>query len=378
MKSLTVLIGTRPEAIKMAPLISELLLPKYGFRVRVVATGQHQQMLDQALELFGIVPDVNLDVMNPGQDLSSLTASILVRVRDELVAHPSDAVLVHGDTTTALAGSLASFFLGIPVGHVESGLRTYNVHSPFPEELNRQVVGRVAKWHFAPTDLAKSNLLAEGVPSTSIWVTGNTVIDALHLALKRISTKPQFAEQLYANVTKKLAFDWRTQRFVLITGHRRENFGGGFGEISKALSDLARRSPTTHFVYPVHLNPRVREQLDQELLRAPNIHLIEPLQYAEFVSLLEACYLVLTDSGGIQEEAPSLGKPVLVMRETTERPEAVEVGTARLVGADAKNILAATVELLEDSGAYNAMAQVKNPFGDGRASARIAEALLAQ
>lgn len=359
----------------MAPLIHELRKKKYGFNVRICATGQHRDMLSQALEIFELKPDANLNVMRPAQDLSSLTASILSSVHHELVESPTDLVLVHGDTTTAMAGALAAFYQSVPVGHVEAGLRTHNILSPFPEELNRQQISRIATWHFAPTAQAKENLLAEGVIASQIWVTGNTVIDALMLALKKINESPNLSQRIRTNLDQKLGFDFTSVRFVLITGHRRENLGQGFSEISQAIEHLALASPDVHFVYPVHLNPLVRQQLRGTLDRLPNVHLIAPLEYAEFISLLSYCSIVLTDSGGIQEEAPSLGKPVLVMRESTERPEAVEAGTARLVGAVAETITQSTLELLHNPDSFNSHVVGKNPFGDGTASVQIAEAL---
>ena len=293
----------------------------------------------------------------------------------ELSSHPADLVLVHGDTTTAMAGALAAFYLNIPVGHVEAGLRTRNICSPFPEELNRQIIGRIAKWHFSPTEAARDNLAAEGVAPSQVWVTGNTVIDALLMALEKIKANGELSEQIERELRKKLDFDFNHERFVLITGHRRENLGRGFDEISKALAELATTKPDVHFVYPVHLNPSVRKQVKFGLIRLKNVHLIEPLEYAEFISLLNYCSLVLTDSGGIQEEAPSLGKPVLVMRESTERPEAVQAGTAVLVGANAENLVKTTLQYLEESNQPNSSLQTENPFGDGTAAAQIAEIL---
>ncbi len=376
MTAVTVLVGTRPEAIKMAPVIKELSLPKYGLSLHVCSTGQHKEMLQQALEMFGIVPHSNLNLMNPGADLASMSSAIMTGLNRHLQEQPADVILVHGDTTTAFLGALTGFYHGIPIGHVEAGLRTHNLQAPFPEELNRQLISRIARWHFAPTQKAKENLQSEGVASSAITVTGNTVIDALHLALSNIRGSEKLRTKVNNNLLKVLGFDWTKTRFILITGHRRENLKSGIQELSHAITKLAEDFPDTHFVYPVHLNPRVREQLARPLVAKSNIHLIEPLDYPEFITLLEHCFFVLTDSGGLQEEAPSLGKPVLVMREATERAEAVESGAAKLVDASSATIIAAASELLTDSGSYEAMSGIKNPFGDGQASARIAKTLV--
>lgn len=367
-----IVFGTRPEAIKMAPICRRLRLDN-DIETVVCVTGQHREMLDQVLELFKVKPDIDLDVMKQGQDLHILTAVILNRMRDVLTETMPDLVLVHGDTTTTMATSLACFYMGIEVGHVEAGLRTKNLLAPFPEEFNRQTTGLIAKYHFAPTQLSKQNLLEEGKSSDNILVTGNTVIDALHMVKQSFEVDPD----RYAEVTKKLSqwltFEWQSEVFILITGHRRENFGRGFLEICEAIKDLAHKHPAVHFVYPVHLNPNVQEPVNNILQGLHNVWLIDPLEYQEFILLLDHAYLVVTDSGGIQEEAPSLGKPVLVMREVTERVEAVEAGTVKLVGASRANIVSAVDLLLDSEKVYNQMALASNPYGDGTASEQIIE-----
>jgi UDP-N-acetylglucosamine 2-epimerase (non-hydrolysing) len=363
--------GTRPEAIKMAPLYHALKALSDEFDTQLCVTAQHRQMLDQVLKVFDITPDIDLNLMKPGQDLFDVTSSVLTGMRDVLRTQKPDALLVHGDTSTTLAAAMAGFYLGIPVGHVEAGLRTHDLQAPFPEEFNRQVASKLTKWHFAPTEFSRSNLLAERVPPGSITVTGNTVIDALLWVLGRIDADATRRQGLEAFLTEKLGFDWQRQRFVLMTGHRRENFGDGFLQICYALKDLAARFPTTQFVYPVHLNPNVQQPVNSILADVPNVHLIAPLDYEPFVYLLKHCHIVLTDSGGIQEEAPSLGKPVLVMRDVTERPEAIEAGTVRLVGADRGRIVANVAELLDNEASYLAMSKAHNPYGDGKACARI-------
>ena len=336
---------------------------------RVCVTAQHRQMLDQVLEVFGVVPDADLNLMQPNQTLAGLTARAVSAVDEYLARERPDIILVQGDTTTVFAAALAAFYQRVEVGHVEAGLRTGNKWSPFPEELNRVMASRIADWHFAPTEGARQNLLREGVSPERVIVTGNTVIDALQLAVGRIrAERPEVP-----GLPTGLMTDGRP--LVLITGHRRENFGAGFESICRAIAELADRFPETAFVYPVHLNPNVREPV-YRLLRRSNIHLIEPLSYLPFVALLDRCTLALTDSGGVQEEAPSLGKPVLVMRDTTERPEAVDAGVARLVGADAERIVAEVSTLLTDRAAYAAMAGKINPYGDGHASERIVAALM--
>ncbi len=367
--------GTRPEAIKMAPLYHALKACPELFETRVCVTAQHRQMLDQVLRIFEIIPDIDLNLMKAGQDLYDVTASVLLGMRDVLRQHKPDALLVHGDTTTSLAAAMAGFYAGVPVGHVEAGLRTHDVYAPFPEEFNRQVTGKVTRWHFAPTDVSQQNLRNERVNEDRITVTGNTVIDALFWVLDRIDSNAGRLFELTNFLNDWLPFAWQTERFVLITGHRRENFGDGFLQICEALKDLAARYPGVHFVYPVHLNPNVQQPVKSLLADLPNVHLIEPLDYEPFVYLLKHSHIVLTDSGGIQEEAPSLGKPVLVMRDVTERPEAVDAGTVILVGANRERIVANVSELLENDATYKRMSRAHNPYGDGNACERIIEVL---
>jgi len=370
-KKIMLVFGTRPEAIKMAPLYHALKALPDEFDTQLCVTAQHRQMLDQVLKVFEITPDIDLNLMKPGQDLFDVTASVLTGMRDVLRTHMPDALLVHGDTSTTLAAAMAGFYLGVPVGHVEAGLRTHDLQAPFPEEFNRQVASKLTKWHFAPTAFSRQNLIDERVPDAAISVTGNTVIDALFWMLGRIDADAQRRSVLEVFLTKQLNFDWQHQRFVLMTGHRRENFGDGFLQICHALQDLAARYPAVQFVYPVHLNPNVQQPVNAILADVPNVHLIAPLDYEPFVYLLKHSHIVLTDSGGIQEEAPSLGKPVLVMRDVTERPEAIEAGTVRLVGADRSRIVANVVELLDNEASYAAMSKAHNPYGDGKACARI-------
>ncbi len=370
MKKILIVFGTRPEAIKMAPVV-KVLQASNAFDVRVCVTAQHRQMLDQVLELFGIVPEYDLNIMQPGQDLTDITCRVLTELREVLKAFRPDKVLVHGDTTTAFAASLAAYYQQIPVGHVEAGLRTGNIYSPWPEEINRKLAGTITDLHFAPTPLAAENLKRENVPSAQIVVTGNTVIDALLEVIRRIQADQALTDKLatqfnFLNPQKKL---------LLVTGHRRESFGGGFERICQALAQLAGRDDL-EIVYPVHLNPNVREPINRLLGACNNIHLIEPQDYLPFVYLMNRAYLILTDSGGIQEEAPSLGKPVLVMRDTTERPEAVQAGTVKLVGTDSEKIVREASELLDDRQAYEVMGFAHNPYGDGQAAIRIVEALI--
>ena len=365
-----IVFGTRPEAIKMAPLCHELQKEE-GIKVITCVTAQHREMLDQVLNIFGLEPDIDFDVMKENQDLYSLTAEVLLSMRDTLKEFKPDLVLVHGDTTTTFATSLACFYMGTKVGHIEAGLRTYDIQAPFPEEFNRQGTSILADYHFAPTDLSRSNLIKEGKPQEKITVTGNTVIDALNLALRNIEDDKQISIEIIEKLDQCLRFNWQKERFVLVTGHRRENFGQGFLDICDAINELALDHPNVHFVYPVHLNPNVSKPVNRILSDLKNVHLIDPLQYESFIYLLKFCYLVLTDSGGIQEEAPSLGKPVLVMREVTERPEAIEAGTVKLVGASKKNIISSVTELLENNDLYIRMSQAHNPYGDGRACKRI-------
>lgn len=370
-----VVFGTRPEAIKMSPLVKKLAEDSF-FEARVCVTGQHRQMLDQVLELFEITPDYDLDLMKSGQDLYDITGGVLFGLRKILSEFKPDMVLVHGDTTTTFATSLAAFYQQIPVGHVEAGLRTGNLYSPWPEEANRVLTSRLASLHFAPTERNRKALINEHVDDSAIAVTGNTVIDALHWVAEKIG----ISQVLQTNVEKMLSdagLDRAVMknRYVLITGHRRENFGTGFENICAALRELARINPEIHFIYPVHLNPNVQEPVNRLLSGLANIHLIKPLGYEPFVHLMRCSYLILTDSGGVQEEAPSLGKPVLVLRDTTERPEAVDAGTVRLIGTQKSGIYSAVQTLLDDKRAYKKMSQAHNPYGDGRACERILKVL---
>jgi UDP-N-acetylglucosamine 2-epimerase (non-hydrolysing) len=377
-KNVLMVFGTRPEAIKMAPLYHALAAETESFETRLCVTAQHREMLDQVLSVFDITPDSDLNLMKPGQDLFDVTSAVLLGMKDVLNSTKPDIMLVHGDTTTAFASALAGFYAGIKVGHVEAGLRTHDIYAPFPEEFNRQTVGKLAHWHFAPTETARATLLNEGVAEDRVTVTGNTVIDALHWMLRRIDEEPELRTSLDMLLNGVLPFDWKQKHFVLITGHRRENFGDGFLQICEALKLLAARYPSVHFVYPVHLNPNVRQPVNALLSDLANVHLIEPLTYAPFVYLLRHSYLVLTDSGGLQEEAPGLGKPVLVMRDVTERPEAVKAGTVKLVGANRDRIVENVSILLDQKSAYAAMSQAHNPYGDGHACKRIIETLKAR
>ncbi|TKW65994.1 MAG: UDP-N-acetylglucosamine 2-epimerase (non-hydrolyzing) [Paracoccus denitrificans] len=369
MKVLTV-FGTRPEAIKMAP-VAKAVAADPRFEGRVCVTGQHRQMLDQVTALFGLTPDYDLDVMQAGQDLYGVTAAILTGMKPVLEAERPDIVLVHGDTATTLTATLAAFYAQVPVGHVEAGLRTGNLYAPWPEEGNRRVTGALATFHFAPTETARQALLREGVPDQRIFVTGNTVIDALMEVTNRFKTQPELAQGIAGG------FDFLKpeRRMILVTGHRRESFGGGFERICAALARIAGRFGDVDIVYPVHMNPNVRGPVNRLLADHSNIHLIEPQDYLPFVWLMNRCDMIITDSGGIQEEAPSLGKPVLVMRDTTERPEALEAGTVKLVGTDSDRIFEAAAQLLTDKAAYQRMSVAHNPYGDGRATGRILSAL---
>lgn len=369
--------GTRPEAIKMAPLVKAFNSDSDSFETLVCVTGQHREMLDQVLSLFDIVPDYDLNVMHPGQNLYDVTTAVLNGM-GEIIRHVRpNLILVHGDTTTSTAAALAAFYEQVPVGHVEAGLRTNNIYSPWPEEMNRQITSRIAALDFAPTELSRENLLKENVPDERIVVTGNTVIDALYQVIDRIGADEGLRLQLIRTLADN-GYDINRlengRRLVLITGHRRENFGQGFHDMCRAFRELARKYRDVDFVYPVHLNPNVRKTVNEMLSgenSSENLFLIEPLGYFDFVFLMSKCHIVLTDSGGIQEEAPGLGKPVLVMRDTTERPEAVTAGTVKLVGADFDKITANVSELLDNSSAYDTMAQAVNPYGDGRACERI-------
>ena len=369
MKLLSI-FGTRPEAIKMAPLLL-VLRDDPAFDLRICVTAQHRQMLDQVLDLFDITPDYDLNIMQPNQDLFDVTSKVLTGIRDVLKLEQPDIVLVQGDTTTCFAGALAAFYQHIPVGHLEAGLRTGNIQAPFPEEANRAMTSRIAHYHFAPTEVSRQNLLDEKIPEDRIWVTGNTVIDALLWVRDKVTQ-----QQKWPDVFGPAQEIIETGRpFVLITGHRRENFGQGFRDLCAAIVTLAARHPEIHFIYPVHLNPNVRQPVFSLLKDHDNIHLIKPLDYAPFVFAMDRATLLLTDSGGVQEEAPSLGKPVLVMRETTERPEAVTAGTVILVGTDKERIIKETERLLNDKAQYDKMARLHNPYGDGTAGRKIAEIL---
>ena len=370
-KKILIVFGTRPEAIKMAPLVKEF--KKYSeFDVKVCVTAQHRQMLDQVLEIFGIVPDYDLDIMQAGQDLYDLTSRILLKMRDVLDDFKPDIVFVHGDTTTAGIASLAAFYKQIKVAHVEAGLRTGDIYSPFPEEINRQLVGIIASYHFAPTNLSKQNLIKENKSPKNIVVTGNTVIDALFLLLERMQKDSGLKDKILTSLNAKYDTN-RGKKIILVTGHRRENFGDGFINICEALKTLAIKNPNVDIVYPVHLNPNVQEPVKKILSGIDNVRLIAPLEYGEFVYLMSKAHFIITDSGGIQEEAPSLGKPVLVMRNTTERPEAIEAGSVKLVGVDKKNIVSQAQILLDDDEIYQKMSQSRSPYGDGKASIKIVE-----
>ena len=380
MKKILLVFGTRPEAIKMAPLFHEFKKFPEQFETKVCVTGQHREMLDQVLELFQILPDIDLNIMKRGQDLYDITSRVLLGMRDVLDVLKPDVVFVHGDTTTSMSAALAAFYCHIPVAHVEAGLRTGDIYSPWPEEMNRLITGRIANYHFAPTQLSKQNLLKENVDDQHIIVTGNTVIDALHWVVNKIHSDMALKDALHESV---LRYGYETnrlkenRRMVLITGHRRENFGDGFLNRCRAIKTLAQKYPFADFVYPVHLNPNVRQPVMEILGEgADNVFLVDPLPYLEFVYMMEQSYLLLTDSGGIQEEAPGLGKPVLVMRDTTERPEAVVAGTVLLVGADQNRIEQGVSALFEDENIYNKMSEAVNPYGDGLACSRIVRTFL--
>ena len=392
-KRVLLVFGTRPEAIKVAPLVKAFQQQADAFETVVCVTGQHREMLDQVLRLFEIVPDYDLNIMKDGQDLYDITARVLVGMRDVIKAVQPDVVFVHGDTTTSMASALAAFYQQIPVAHIEAGLRTHDIYSPWPEEMNRQITGRIATYNFAPTPLSKQNLVDEGVDESSITVTGNTVIDALNMVVNKIKSDRDLQNDirdtlLQSGLPERMVHAFfqpptSNRRLVLITGHRRENFGDGFLHICQAIKTLAEKYPDVDFVYPMHLNPNVRKPIKEifgdwvsnRQSSNSNLYFIEPLEYLPFVFLMEQSTLVLTDSGGIQEEAPGLGKPVLVMRNTTERPEAVEAGTVKLVGTNYDLIVSEVSKLLDDPAYYNAMAQATNPYGDGLASKRIIEFL---
>ena len=382
-KKIMLVFGTRPEAIKMAPLVKEFLRYPEKFETVVCVTGQHREMLDQVLRIFDIQPDYDLNIMKQGQDLYDVTARVLVGMRNVLRKVLPDVVLVHGDTTTSTAAALAAFYQQIPVGHIEAGLRTHDIYSPWPEEMNRQITSRIATYHFSPTPLSKQNLLAEGIKEEQIVVTGNTVIDALYRVVDHIKKNLKLDAEL-ESLLKQAGYDVTRlkegKKLVLITGHRRENFGEGFVHICTAIKDLTKKCPDVDFVYPMHLNPNVRkpihEVFEDNLSGLGNMFFIEPLEYLSFVYLMEKSNIVLTDSGGIQEEAPGLGKPVLVMRDTTERPEALEAGTVKLVGTSYDKIVNEVSALLENQDYYNKMSKAINPYGDGKACGRICTALI--
>lgn len=382
MKTILLVFGTRPEAIKMAPLVKKLQSQPQNFKTVVCVTGQHREMLDQVLRIFDITPDYDLNIMKPNQDLYDVTSRVLLGMRDVLKAVQPDVVLVHGDTTTSTAAALAAFYQQIPVGHVEAGLRTGDIYSPWPEEMNRLMTGRIATYHFSPTPLAKQNLLKENVREDYILVTGNTVIDALYMVVDKLKNNQELADE-QKQILQQAGYNTERltngKRLVLITGHRRENFGDGFIHMCKAIQTLTKQFPDVDFVYPMHLNPNVRkpihEVFGEDLSNLGNMFFIEPLEYLSFVYLMEKSTVVLTDSGGIQEEAPGLGKPVLVMRDTTERPEALESGTVHLVGTDYDKIVSEVSTLLTDEAAYQTMSQAVNPYGDGKACVRIVDYL---
>ena len=378
MKKVVLVFGTRPEAIKMAPLVKALQKKSREFQTIVCVTGQHREMLDQVLQIFDIQPDYDLNIMKQGQDLYDVTARVRIGMRDVLKEVQPDVVLVHGDTTTSTASALAAFYQQIPVGHVEAGLRTHNIYSPWPEEMNRLITGRIATYHFSPTALSRQNLLAEGVKEEAVTVTGNTVIDALYMVVDKIKSDKTLDAELEETLNQA-GYDVNRlangKKLVLVTGHRRENFGDGFISMCKAIKTLTEKYPDVDFVYPMHLNPNVRkpihEVFGEDLSNLGNMFFIEPLEYLSFVYLMEKSTIVLTDSGGIQEEAPGLGKPVLVMRDTTERPEALEAGTVKLVSTDYDKIIAEVSALLDDNDYYERMSQAVNPYGDGCACGRI-------
>ena len=380
MKRVMLVFGTRPEAIKMAPLVQEFRKHPDQYETLVCVTGQHREMLDQVLNIFGIIPDYDLNIMKPGQDLYDVTARILSGMRDILTRTQPDVLLVHGDTTTSMAVALAAFYQQIPVGHVEAGLRTHNIYSPWPEEMNRQITGRIATYHFSPTPLSRENLLREGIDKSRSLVIGNTVIDVLYAVVNKMKDDVPLQLSLEKEL-KAAGYDTgrlvteEGRRLVLITGHRRENFGDGFLHICRAIKMLSEKHPDVDFVYPMHLNPNVRKPIKEIFGEncQSNLFFIEPLEYLSFVYLMEKSHIVLTDSGGIQEEAPGLGKPVLVMRDTTERPEALEAGTVKLVGTDYDKIVSEVSSLLDDAQYYEKMSQAVNPYGDGKACERIAQ-----
>lgn len=371
MKKILIVFGTRPEAIKMAPLVKAFKSNNH-FDTRVCVTAQHRQMLDQVLEIFEILPEYDLNIMKAGQDLYDITSNVLVGVRDVLADFKPDIVFVHGDTSTTFSASLAAYYSKVKVGHIEAGLRTYDIYSPWPEEGNRQLTGVLANYHFAPTVQSQENLLKEGKNQNDIYVTGNTVIDALMYVLHRIESQPELKEKIKKKISSQYLLD-HNRKVILVTGHRRENFGQGFINICEGLKQIALNNPNVDIVYPVHLNPNVQKPVNQILSDIENVYLIDPLQYEEFIYLMSQAYFIITDSGGIQEEAPSLGKPVLVMRDTTERPEAVAAGTVKLVGCDKETLVREAEKLLHDHNEYEIMSRAHNPYGDGKACERVVQ-----
>ena len=375
MKKVLLVFGTRPEAIKMAPLVKEFQKYSTDFDTKVCVTAQHREMLDQVLEMFEIKPDYDLNIMKPGQDLFDVTANVLLGLKNVLRDFKPDIVLVHGDTTTTSASALAAFYEKIKVGHVEAGLRTGDIYSPWPEEANRLLTGVLANYHFAPTQTSKENLIKENKDEKTIAVTGNTVIDGLFLALDKIENNQKLKNKILENINGQYELS-EDRKIILVTGHRRENFGEGFINICEALKTVANQNPNIDIVYPVHLNPNVQKPVRELLSNVPNVYLIDPLQYESFIYMMNRSYFIITDSGGVQEEAPSLGKPVLVMRDTTERPEAVEAGTVKLVGTDKETIIKEAQKLLDDKNEYEKMSKAHNPYGDGKACEKIVEFLL--
>ncbi|CAA6812455.1 MAG: UDP-N-acetylglucosamine 2-epimerase (EC [uncultured Sulfurovum sp.] len=378
-KKILIVFGTRPEAIKMAPLVKAFENESDKFDLKVCVTAQHREMLDQVLDLFEIEPAYDLDIMKPGQDLYDVTTNVLLGMKSVLVDFKPDIVFVHGDTTTTSATSLAAFYQQVKVAHVEAGLRTGDIYSPWPEEANRQITGVLSNYHFAPTTTSEANLLRENKDGRNILVTGNTVIDALYLALDKIKNNPELKKIIVENIEDEVndeKFSLENSKFILVTGHRRENHGQGFINICTALKEIALKNPELSIVYPVHLNPNVQKPVMELLSDIKNIYLIAPMQYESFIYLMDKSYFIITDSGGVQEEAPSLGKPVLVMRDTTERPEALEAGTVKLVGTDTESIIKEATILLEDSVAYEGMSKAHNPYGDGKACKKIVDFFL--
>lgn len=370
-KKILFIFGTRPEAIKLAPLIRKFKHNSHALTTRVCTTGQHKEMLDQTLNVFDLKPDIELGLMKAGQNLSELTSEVILKVSNVLHAEVPDLAVVHGDTSTSLSAAMACFYSQVPVAHIEAGLRSFDMNAPFPEEFNRKVVGKLATWHFTPTNQARKNLLIEGLVPDNIFVVGNTVIDALLWASDRLDEESALNSSIKSSFTSLLPFDVEKSSYILITGHRRENFGTGIEQICNAIESLAARHSTIHFVYPVHLNPKINDPVRKILSGLPNVHLIPPQDYLAFVFLLKHSYIVLTDSGGIQEEAPSLGKPVLVMREVTERPEGVEAGTSVLVGTSQEKITSEVDKLINNSEYYEQVAKISNPYGNGESSRLI-------